>query len=101
MCDLTHREEKRQRPAVVLLIALAFLLAISHSTAATTNEVSESDFGKMPDGKPVKLFTLRNAKGMSVKVISYGAIITEIQAPDRSGAFTNVGSREQIIWPRT
>lgn len=44
----------------------------------------------MPDGAAVKLFTLRNAKGMSAKVMTYGAIITELQVPDRSGIMTNV-----------
>jgi len=53
-------------------------------------EVTESDFGKMPDGTPVKLFTLRNGKGITAKVITYGAIITEIQASDRNRAMTNV-----------
>lgn len=44
----------------------------------------------MPDGTPVQEFTLRNGKGMVAKVISYGANITELQAPDRTGALTNV-----------
>lgn len=52
--------------------------------------VTESDFGKMPDGTPVKLFTLRNGKGMTAKIITYGAIITELQAPGRNGVMTNV-----------
>jgi aldose 1-epimerase len=51
--------------------------------------VSEAEFGKIPDGT-VKLFTLRNLKGATAKIISYGAIVTEIQVPDRSGAMTNV-----------
>ena len=44
----------------------------------------------MPDGTVVKLFTLRNTKGMSAKIITYGATITELLAPDRRGALTNV-----------
>jgi aldose 1-epimerase len=38
----------------------------------------------------VKRITLRNAKGMSAEIISYGAIIKELRAPDRNGNFTNV-----------
>jgi len=30
----------------------------------------------------VKQFALRNARGMTAKIFSYGAIITELQAPD-------------------
>jgi aldose 1-epimerase len=58
--------------------------------AASLRRLEEKAFGKTADGTAVKQFILRNAKGMTVKVINYGAIITEIQAADRSGAFTNV-----------
>ena len=47
-------------------------------------------FGRMPDGTAVQQFTLRNNGGMTVKIISYGAIVTEIQAPDRDGNTINV-----------
>jgi aldose 1-epimerase len=63
---------------------------IASALGAPLKRVEEADFGTMADGTPVKQFTLRNAKGMVLKVISYGAIITEVQAPDRHGAMTNV-----------
>lgn len=44
----------------------------------------------MPDGTVVKLFTLRNARGMVVKLTSYGATVTELWVPDRRGSLTNV-----------
>ena len=47
-------------------------------------------FGRMPDGTAVERFTLRNTNGMTVKIISYSAIVTEIQAPDRNGNTINV-----------
>ena len=65
-------------------------LAWNQASAASLQRVDEKGFGKMPDGTAVKLFTLRNAKGMFVKVMTYGAIITEIRVPDRHGATTNV-----------
>jgi aldose 1-epimerase len=49
-----------------------------------------SDFGKMPDGSPITLYTIRNFKGLTAKIMTYGATITEIQVPDRDGAITNV-----------
>ena len=42
-------------------------------------------FGRMPDGKSVEVYTLRNARGMQVRAITYGAIIQAIRVPDRSG----------------
>lgn len=52
--------------------------------------ITEEQFGKTPLGTPVQLFTLRNQNGMIVKVMSYGAIITEIRVPDRNGVLANV-----------
>jgi aldose 1-epimerase len=57
---------------------------------ASLTRIEEHDFGKMPDGTTIQQFTLRNAKGMVVKVMTFGAMLTEIQAPDRNGVFTNV-----------
>jgi aldose 1-epimerase len=52
--------------------------------------VEQADFGKTRDGTEVKLITLRNSKGMSAQIITYGAIIKELMAPDRDGHFGNV-----------
>ncbi len=49
-----------------------------------------ADFGKMPDGKVVKLYTLRNVHGMVVKVMTLGATMTELWAPDRDGKSADV-----------
>ncbi len=51
--------------------------------------VTISDYG-MVDGKPVKLYTLTNAKGMVVKLTNYGCIITEIHVPDKNGNMADV-----------
>ena len=72
----------------------AFLAALcfpSLSSAQVSNDrLEETVFGRMPNGTVVKQFTLRNANGMIVKIISYGAIVTAIQAPDRDGNMINV-----------
>ncbi|GAA0881167.1 galactose mutarotase [Algoriphagus jejuensis] len=47
-------------------------------------KTSRSDFGKVGDAS-IGLFTLSNSKGMRVKVMDYGATITSITVPDRSG----------------
>src|SRR5262245_29311288 len=51
---------------------------------------AQQPFGRLPGGEKVTEYTLRNAKGMIVKVIDYGATITEIQVPDRNGKLANV-----------
>jgi aldose 1-epimerase len=75
------------RPIVISFVAIA-LLGAAH--AQPLKRVEHADFGKTKDGLDVRLVTLRNAKGMSAQIISYGAIIKELQAPDRHGNLTNV-----------
>jgi aldose 1-epimerase len=46
--------------------------------------VMKEKFGTA-DEKPVWLFTLRNSHGITVKITNYGAIITSMIVPDKSG----------------
>ncbi len=72
-------------------LASISLIAFANSTwAQPLKRVEQADFGRTQDGTEVKLITLRNAKGMSAQIISYGAIIKELHAPDRNGNFTNI-----------
>src|SRR5205807_7263133 len=47
--------------------------------------VTKSDFGKTPDGKNVELYTLKNDNGMTAKIATYGAKLTEMWVPHKSG----------------
>ena len=42
-------------------------------------------FDKTKDGIDVHIFTIKNAQGMSVSMIEYGATVTGITVPDKSG----------------
>lgn len=42
-------------------------------------------FGQTAQGQPVEQFTLANGRGVTVKIMTYGAIVTSVEAPDRSG----------------
>src|SRR5687768_8252488 len=75
------------RPIVVSLMASVCVASVQ---AQTLKRVEQTDFGKTQDGFEVKLITLRNSKGMRAQIISYGAIIKELHAPDRNGQFTNI-----------
>lgn len=52
--------------------------------------ISKKPFGVTPDGHDVTQFTLTNARGASVRVINYGAILTNIIVPDRNGVLDDV-----------
>jgi len=72
------------------IVSLAASASLGSMQAQTLKRVEQSAFGKTQDGSEVKLIILRNAEGMSAQIITYGAIIKELQAPDRNGNFTNV-----------
>jgi aldose 1-epimerase len=52
--------------------------------------VKSKHYGDMPDGKKVTEYTLKNENGLVVKVIDYGAIVTELWIPDRDGKMADV-----------
>jgi aldose 1-epimerase len=58
--------------------------AQARKTGDVPRRVSRMDFGKTSDGTPVELYTLTNGK-ITAKVMTYGAILTELIVPDRTG----------------
>jgi aldose 1-epimerase len=58
---------------------------IGASTRPMAEGISKTPYGVTPDGAPVELYTLTNAGGLVCKVITYGAIVTELIVPDRIG----------------
>ena len=56
----------------------------------TTSSINKRAYGTTRDGKAVDEYTLTNAKGMVVKIITLGGIITSVEVPDRSGKLANV-----------
>jgi aldose 1-epimerase len=69
---------------------LAMIAVPTGGHAQPLTRLEEREFGRMPDGTAVKQFTLRNANGMLVRVMTYGAIINEVEVADRNGTMTNV-----------
>lgn len=52
--------------------------------------VTRADFGNMPDGTAVDLYTLTNANGLEAKITSYGGAVVSLLAPDRDGRLGDV-----------
>ncbi len=53
-------------------------------------KITESAFGCTSFGTPVKQYTLENSRGVSVRLISYGAAVRSVVLPDRSGRMRDV-----------
>jgi aldose 1-epimerase len=51
--------------------------------------ISKEYYGET-GGNKIFLYTLKNSKGMQVKVINYGGAITDIITPDKNGQFESV-----------
>lgn len=56
----------------------------------TNASIEKIGFGKTADGASVDQYTLTNANGMEVKVITFGGIITSLRVPDRNGVLANI-----------
>lgn len=67
-----------------MLTTAALLLALAPSG------IQKAPFGTTKDGKAVAAYTLTNAKGASAKIITYGAVLTRLQMPDRDGKLGDV-----------
>ena len=79
-----------------VVLAVSFIVYVGAAQAAAPGGqpmgegIAETEFGKMPDGKEVDMYTLTNAHGMKAKIITYGGIITELDVPDRNGKMGDV-----------
>ena len=73
--------------SVATLLAMTAPVMPAAPLGAPSIEVA--DWGTL-EGKPVHLWTLKNAAGMTMKVSDYGTIVTELWVPDAKGQMTDV-----------
>ena len=68
------------------------LAGTAGAIAQTTHKagIKMSEFGKMPDGRMVYLYTLTNRSGMQVEITNYGGRVVSIMAPDRHGKMADI-----------
>ncbi len=72
------------RPAGLALIVIVFAI---YTTFADVSVLSPPPGEAFSD---IRVYTLQNTNGMTVKVSSYGATITSIEAPDRDGEMADI-----------
>jgi aldose 1-epimerase len=71
-----------------MISALVIGLNSCQKAARMSNRASavrDKIFGKTPDGRVVKIFTLTNQNGLRARVTEYGAILVSMETPDLSG----------------
>jgi len=55
-----------------------------------TVTLHSENFGHLPTGEPVTVYTLTNERGMRLRAINYGAIVLSVEVPDRNGERADV-----------
>jgi aldose 1-epimerase len=75
------------RPSAI--VALLILANCFHAKGAE-RKIQVSDFGKTKNGDTVYRFVLANTKGFEAVVISYGAALVSLKAPDRNGKSADI-----------
>src|SRR5690606_30820813 len=81
------RGSRIRRFALLTLLLFSFTMSMA---SAQGGPVDVQPYGTTADGKDVDEYTLTNANGMEVKIITYGGTITSIRVPDRNGEMANV-----------
>jgi aldose 1-epimerase len=71
--------------ASMLLVALLPAAAVAQEPG-----ISVADFGTTADGVAVEEYTLTNANGMEVRILTYGGTLRQVVVPDRDGDLANV-----------
>lgn len=79
-----------KRILVQAVVALALLMSMSVVFQAQSHRNLEKQPWGSFDGKPVFLYTLRNASGMEVTITNYGGTVTTLKVPDRNKKFDDV-----------
>jgi aldose 1-epimerase len=82
---------------VALAVSFAWVLGVTGPAQCTEgggDKVSAGiqivPFGTTSDGTAVDLYVLTNDHGVKAKVMTYGAILTELEVPDRDGKLGDV-----------
>lgn len=75
---------------IILIIFLGIANLSGCKKKEINMEITKEIFGVTPEGQEVTLYTLKNNKGMIVKIIDYGGIVTELWVPDKNGVAEDV-----------
>jgi aldose 1-epimerase len=60
------------------------------AAAVMQASIQQADFGRLPDGTPVRIYTLNNRNRVEARITNYGGIIVSLRVPDRNGDLADV-----------
>jgi len=71
-------------------VGIAVLICCLLSTVALSAPIEKKPFGMTSEGQPVTQYILTNNKGSWIRLIDYGAIVTNLFVPDKDGKLGDV-----------
>lgn len=74
----------------ILMLFLTLGLWAVYPLTAQGAGIDVQPFGTTTDGQDIDQYTLTNANGVSVSIITYGGIVTSVIVPDRYGNMANI-----------
>jgi|HubBroStandDraft_6_1064221.scaffolds.fasta_scaffold39129_3 aldose 1-epimerase len=81
---------RRRLVAIFVLALLSFPFLATKMNADATRGGQPAFFGKTPDGRSVDIYTLTNANGAEVRIMTFGGTVVSIKVPDRNGKLGDV-----------
>jgi aldose 1-epimerase len=70
--------------------AVSILAIVAAAAPAAASEAKRAGFGTLQDGTAIEAITLTNRHGVSATVLTYGATLQSLLAPDRKGISEDV-----------
>ncbi|MEZ6058044.1 MAG: aldose epimerase family protein [Planctomycetaceae bacterium] len=79
-------------PSISLFRSVCPLIALvlSMSPLSAAEPPVAEPFGKTADGTPVEIYTLENAHGVKARIMTRGATLVSLEAPDKEGKIADV-----------
>jgi aldose 1-epimerase len=68
----------------------ALILGLLAAIQACAGSAQRSAFGALPDGTRIEAVKLTNGHGITARIITFGATLQALEAPDRSGVIADV-----------
>jgi len=72
------------------IISVWILPAILFFSASVDAAVQSKPFGQTPEGSQVTLYEMVNSNGLRATVMDYGAILVNLEVPDRNGKLADI-----------
>ena len=80
----------QSKPTYAILTLLLVLPSGLNTSAMVRHEIKKQAFGMTDSGEPVEIYTLTNANGLEVRIMTYGGTVVSLKVPDRHGNLGDV-----------